>query len=197
VIALQHLGAFLAASALMIVVPGPATLFVLAQDGTRRAALATLGIVAGDVVLIVLAGAGLASLLARWPGLLRALHLGGALYLAWLGWGLWRSRPQHAAAAGTAGGLARAALTTLTNPKPILFFSGFFPLFIASGDGSALASFLALGALFELLNLAWFAALIVGADRARRLVGGPPSRWPLRRLGGLALMACATAMLVA
>ena len=197
-----HLPAFLAAAAAVIVVPGPATLLVAARAGVSRrvAVLATAGIVAGDGLAITLAGTGLAGMAAEAPALMHALRLLGAAWVAYLGVGLLR-------APGAAQTIAPAPATpsrhaflqalgmTLTNPKPMLFFAAFFPLFIAPGTGPSLRAFWRLGSLFEALNLAWFAAVIalagMFARRQRRSGRG------LQRLGGVALLGCAALVLLA
>jgi leucine efflux protein len=199
---LVHLPAFLAAAATVIVVPGPATLLVAARAGVSRrgAAVATAGIVAGDVLAITLAGAGLAGIAAQMPGLIRALRLLGSAWIAWLGVTLLRApraTPGLAPAAvpPSRRAFAQALAMTLTNPKPMLFFAAFFPLFIAPGVGPSLAAFWRLGALFEALNLAWFAAVIALAGAFARRQG--PAGRSLQRLAGAALLGCAALMLVA
>jgi leucine efflux protein len=186
----------------LIALPGPATFFVLgkARESSRQATLAALGIVAGDIVLIGLAGLGLAALLMRWPQLLTAIKLAGAGYLAWLGWALLRPGPQtkrrEIAGDGKAV-LLRGAMITLSNPKPILFFSGFFPLFIPGNSPSVTQDFYLLGAWFEVLNLGYFAALILLLARLRQstqfnqLLNGR-----MDALAGWGLLACSGLLLV-
>jgi len=190
---------FLLASALVIVVPGPATLFVAgrAHASTRAAGAAVAGIVAGDVVLIVLSGLGVAVLVARWPNLLDAVRIVGALYVAWLGIGLLRAAGAPAVAAPAAqrayaGDALRGLLLTLSNPKPILFFAAFFPLFLDPAAVPAMQGYYRLGAWFELLNLTWFALLMLAVRRLRRsdaLAALP--RGLMHRLAGCGLLLCA------
>jgi threonine/homoserine/homoserine lactone efflux protein/nucleoside-diphosphate-sugar epimerase len=192
---IQHLGAFLLAALLVIAVPGPATLFVLGQARAAgsRAALAVAGLVVGDLLLITAAALGLGMLLQQWPAALLALRFSGALYVAWLGLAMVRSAPAaDALPPPSRAAFAPALLLTLLNPKPILFFGAFFPLFLAR-DGSWLAGFMRLGLLFELVNIAWFALLIALATRLRTRL--PAGRW-LSRLGGLGLLGCAALVLV-
>lgn len=140
----------------------------------------------GDLVLILASGLGFASLVARWPLLLLAVKLGGAVYVALLGWELVKpsSCPREGRGSTTheerGGGLgiAKGLLITLTNPKPILFFAAFFPMFIRAGTASILREFLVLGFYFEVLNICYFSALILVVARLRH--------WPIfdRFLGG-------------
>src|SRR3546814_9714056 len=72
----------------IVLLPGPNSMFVLsvaARDGMRRAYRAACGVFVGDLVLMVLAAAGVASLLRAYPQLFFALKWAGAGYLAWLG----------------------------------------------------------------------------------------------------------------
>lgn len=205
---IAHLGAFIAAALLVIVVPGPATLFVLgrARGSRRRALLAVAGLVAGDVALITAAGLGLGALLLQWPAALATLRAIGAAYVAWLGIAMLRSASADAAAgaavddAGSGRACARsfvpALLLTLGNPKPILFFGAFFPLFIEAGSDAWLPAFWTLGALFELLNIAWFATLLAAVALLRRHAALPSGPW-LNRIGGAGLVGCAALVLFA
>lgn len=197
-LATPSLPAFLATSALVILVPGPATLFVIGQAGqsARAAATATLGILLGDVVLILLSGFGFATLLSHWPGLLDGVQIAGALYVGYLGVALLRSDP---AAPSTIAWRARPSATgfliTITNPKPILFFAAFFPLFIPSGAGSYAGSYAALGLWFETLNILYFTTLIMLTRQLKsRFAPAGRSRLPYR-LAGLGLLVCALVIL--
>jgi leucine efflux protein len=203
---LHSLGAFVWAATLVILVPGPATLLVAghAQRGAWDAARVTAGVVTGDLVLITLSGLGFSALMQQWPALGLVLTVAGALYVAWLGWGLWRSRPDatradRASSPMTRGGFAQGLMLTLTNPKPILFFGAFFPLFIDRTDNGAghwMTSFYALGAVFEAINLIYFAVLIGLVARLRRLPAlAGVSRGRLHRVSGGGLMLCAALML--
>ncbi|QPF72586.1 LysE family transporter [Roseateles sp. DAIF2] len=196
----ETLAAFVSAALLVIVVPGPTMLMVLGQlrHSRLRAAAAVAGVVLGDLLLIAAAGLGLSALLQQWPLLLSLLRWGGAAYVAWMGVSMLRAEPGPARAAPAAGGFRAALLLTLVNPKPVLFFAAFFPLFLgaASAPGGAwLSGFLLLGLLFELLNVGCY-ALLIGAAGAlgRRL------RWRaiwVQRASGAALLLCALLVLLA
>lgn len=188
--------AFGVASLLVILVPGPAMLLVLAQLGHSRArAWATVGgLVLGDLVLITAAGLGLASLLRGVPELALALRGVGAAYVAWLGLSELRRPPGAASPAPVEAGqgLRAAVLLTVMNPKPVLFFAAFFPLFLPAGTSEVLPGFLRLGAVFELLNFASYGLLITAAGWVRHRWRAPA--W-LPRASGLALLGCALLVL--
>lgn len=198
----SQLPAFLLAATLVIVVPGPATLYVAgrARHSARSGFLAVLGIVVGDILLITVSGLGFATLVAQWPRLLDVMKFGGGLYIAYLALELLKPQPPSGQAAhGTppAGGFAKALLLTLSNPKPILFFSAFFPGFIDHSAPSAMRSFYLLGVLFEAINLVYFAALIVLVGRLRqsRFVGSGRGTY-LQKLSGVGLLLCSAFVLL-
>lgn len=196
----EQFSAFVAAALLVIIVPGPATLFVLSQarQSTRRAWRAVAGLVLGDLLLISMAAFGLAALLLRWPALLLLLRWGGAAYIAWLGLGLLLARPGAAPKPVPDGGFIKALLITVGNPKPLLLFGAFFPLFIgaqATGPGW-LAQFYLLGGIFELLNIGYFAALLAVLRLWHLPAAAVPWLPRLPRLAGAGLMLCALLMVV-
>ena len=94
-------GAFVVAFWLFLMVPGPGNLVIAtgtAQGGIRGGMAATLGVMAGDQVLIWCALGGVAALLHAYPMAFSGLQWVGAAYLAWLGIRMWRLRPQEAGA---------------------------------------------------------------------------------------------------
>ncbi|MES2153096.1 MAG: LysE family transporter [Pseudomonadota bacterium] len=195
---IAHLPAFLLAAALMILVPGPATLYVAGQVrySTRRGYLATLGIIGGDVILIAFSGLGFATLVHTWPLLLEVIKVCGGLYLAFLGLAMYNS-PAPEAAPGSAGAdsVFQALLVTLTNPKSILFFAAFFPLFIDRSTGTEVQSYYLLGFMFEALNIVYFATVVALVSHLRTLPAA--SRLPLHKLSACALMLCSVFVLTA
>ncbi|MEV6522406.1 LysE family transporter [Longispora sp. NPDC051575] len=141
--------AFLAASGLVIVTPGPDTILVaglVVRSGRRREGLlAAVGMIAGGVVHATLAIAGLALLTRGGSALVTGLRIGGAVLLLLWGLsglhGLVRSRRRGAPEPPAAGPLPAAAplaaglLSTLANPKVALFLLVFLPQFVAPGPG--------------------------------------------------------------
>src|SRR6266566_4656037 len=81
-------GAFVAAIIIFLAIPGPGNLALItstSKGGVRGGLAATLGVIAGDQVLMWLAVAGVAALLAAYPPAFHAVQWAGAAYLAWLG----------------------------------------------------------------------------------------------------------------
>jgi threonine/homoserine/homoserine lactone efflux protein len=190
--------AFAAASFVLLAIPGPTVMLVVAQALARgrRSARATVpGVVLGDATAMTLSLAGAGAVLAASATLFTALKIAGAAYLVWLGIALWR-HPPGAPGPGTAPAPARgdawrlfrqAWIVTALNPKSIVFFVAFVPQFVDPArpflpQVAALeAIFLALAALN---TLAW--ALAAGTLRAR--IGRPLVMRALGRAGGAFLI---------
>lgn len=117
-------------------VPSLSVLTVAARSaalGFRHGALASVEIVVGDLVFILIAIYGLTALAAVMGShFVLIKYLGGA-YLIWLGFVLWRSRPKaddESGKRGASSSFMTGLLTTLGDQKAILFYLGFFPAFI-------------------------------------------------------------------
>lgn len=179
--------AFLLASILLILSPGPGTLAILgAATASRRAGFAALmGTSAGDATLMAAAAIGAATVLAANPTAFALLRYAGGGYLVWLGLKALMSREQGLAVSQpeAGGAFKRSLLVTLLNPKAILFFMAFFPQFVV--PGTPVTAFATLGAVFIALNCAYQACLIFGASRIARHLDEVPhiALWVNRMLG--------------
>ncbi|NUK03383.1 leucine efflux protein LeuE [Streptomyces lunaelactis] len=168
---------YLAGLVLIILLPGPNSLYVLsvaARRGVRTGYTAAAGVWCGDTVLMVLSAAGVASLLQANALLFGIVKFAGAGYLTWLAigmlraaWSLWRTRreltPEHAEPADAAAAerpFRRAFVISLLNPKAILFFIAFFVQFVDPGYAYPALSFVVLGALAQLASFLYLTMLI-------------------------------------
>ncbi|MCP3818935.1 leucine efflux protein LeuE [Streptomyces sp. A3M-1-3] len=174
---------YLAGLVLIILLPGPNSLYVLsvaARRGVRTGYRAAAGVWCGDAVLMVLSAAGVASLLQANALLFGIVKYAGAGYLTWLAlgmlraaWSMWRSRHEPSAevraeepAAPTAERPFRRALViSLLNPKAILFFISFFVQFVDPGYAHPALSFVVLGTLAQAASVLYLSALIFGGTR--------------------------------
>ncbi|GIH51884.1 leucine efflux protein [Microbispora rosea] len=117
---ITNIWTYIAGSFLIILLPGPNSLFVLstaAQRGVRQGYRAAAGVFAGDSVLMFLSAAGVASLLKSTPVLFSIVKYSGAIYLAWIGFGMLRGawRSLRASRDGTAASpMTEAAQVTET-----------------------------------------------------------------------------------
>lgn len=102
--------------------------------GLRHGAAAALGIVAGDMLFILVAVLGLAALASSTDGAMTALKYGGGVYLIWLGVRFWRAGPAQTIPGATSSRLSSSFLAglllTLGDHKAILFYFVFFPAFV-------------------------------------------------------------------
>jgi threonine/homoserine/homoserine lactone efflux protein len=194
---LSTLALFCVAALALIVVPGPAVTYIVAQsvDKGRRAGLVSvLGIGLGGLVHVAAAAIGLSALLASSATAFTAVKLLGAAYLIALGlrqlYG--RDREPDVQAELAPGGaaparrlLAHGVVVNVLNPKTALFFLAFLPQFVDPALGSAALQVAVLGGVFVVLAVisdslyALLAAALADtlrrserARRIRRLVSG-------------------------
>ena len=130
--------AFTAASAVLLVIPGPTILLVVSYalgQGWRTALPMAVGVALGDFTAMTLSLLGSAPLLAASATLFTVLKWVGAAYLVWLGIKLWRAggaldaKPRTDAVSSPKM-LGHAWLVTALNPKGLTFFVAFLPQFI-------------------------------------------------------------------
>jgi homoserine/homoserine lactone efflux protein len=187
--------AFAAATAVLLVIPGPTILLVISYalgQGLRTAIPVAVGVVLGDLTAMTLSLLGVGALLAASAPLFTVLKWIGAAYLVWLGIQLWRAggrleatpRKDHAPAGRMLG---HAWVVTVLNPKGLTFFIAFLPQFI---DRSAdfWTQMLILEATF--ISLAFINAIGYGlvASRARTLVHSERAVSIFNRIGGTLLV---------
>jgi len=187
-------GAFCLAILIFLALPGPGTFALLTatgKAGMRGGAAATAGVILGDQVLLWLAVAGVSALLAAHPAVFRFVQWGGAAYLAWIGLRLLLAREGAPPIVRMHTGryLRQAFLITLLNPKAIVFYMAFFPLFIDPATHRGLPTFAVMAVTIAGITAAYCLLLCRFADvlavrlRAhRRLAKG------LERLAGVFLI---------
>ncbi|MGV9243166.1 leucine efflux protein LeuE [Streptomyces sp. NPDC003710] len=173
---------YLAGLVLIVLLPGPNSLYVLsvaARRGVRAGYTAAAGVWCGDTVLMTLSAAGVASLLKANVVLFGIVKYAGAGYLTWLAigmlraaWTMWRTRREKSpevAPAATATAVERpyrrALVISLFNPKAILFFVAFFVQFVDPGYAYPALSFVVLGAFAQLASFLYLTALIFSGTR--------------------------------
>jgi leucine efflux protein len=163
-------GAFCAAILVFLALPGPGTFALLtstARGGFRAGAAATGGLIVGDQVLMWLAVAGVAALLAAHPVLFKGVQYLGAAYLVWIGLKLIFARADGAANPVNIQPRAyfrQALWITLLNPKAIVFYMAFFPLFIDPATHQGLPTFLAMAATIAAITAAYCLTLCAFAQ---------------------------------
>ena len=184
--------------ALLAALPSTSVVAVTAQSaayGFRHGAAVSAGVVAGDLIYILLALFGLALLVDAMGGMVDAIRYLGGLYLIWLGLRLWRSVPaedgfgeQSGHAPSLRSGFATGLLITLGDQKAVLFYLGFLPAFMDLGFLGALdAAVIALVAVLAVGGVKLMYAAAVA--RARTLFGTRASRLLNRLAAGVMVAA--------
>jgi threonine/homoserine/homoserine lactone efflux protein len=187
-------GAFVAAIVLFLAIPGPGNLALItstSKGGIAGGMAATLGVIAGDQVLMWLAVAGVAAVLSTYPAAFTAVQWLGAVYLAWLGWKMVVAKPGDAPVLHIRPQqyFQQALVITLLNPKAIVFYMAFFPLFVNPEHHLGMVSFAVMAATIAALTflyglgMALLTHLLAERMRANPLIG----RW-LEKLAGIFLI---------
>src|SRR5688500_11849699 len=170
---------FSAAALALIVVPGPAVLYIVAQSidrGRLAGVVSALGVAVGGLVHVTAATIGLSSLLVSSATAFSVVKYAGAAYL--IGMGLWtiaRRRDEEPAAAPSERRLRRrfwqGVIVNVLNPKTALFFLAFLPQFVDPAGGSAAAQLAVLGLVFVALAVTsdclWALAAGTASERLR------------------------------
>jgi len=161
-----------AATIVFLMLPGPGTFCVLTGVG-RRGFAALFGLMLGDAALMLLAAIGVAALLQANLLLFKGMQYLGAAYLAYLGFKLLTSKEEKGNAVvpfSNAADFRRGFLVTLINPKAIVFYMAFFPLFIDPAMHRGAVTFLSMGAIISTCTLFFGSVLVlVGNAAAKRL----------------------------
>lgn len=181
-IGILNLWTYLAGVVVVILLPGPNSLYVLAvaaQRGVRQGYAAACGVFLGDTVLMTLAAAGVASLLHTQPALFFVVKYLGAAYLCWMGLNMLRGAIANARAARQKSDAAvvapkqvdadhpfkRALFISLLNPKAILFCVSFFIQFVDPGYAYPAVSFAVLGVIVQTCSFLYLSTLILAGYR--------------------------------
>jgi leucine efflux protein len=155
---------FIVAAVAVVLAPGPGSLFVArnaALSGVGAGIRAMLGIMLGDTCLIALSFFGISALFVAHPALFHVVRLLGACYLIYLGIiSLIRSQGEGAERQERSSVPFRKAFTiTLLNPKAVLFFTAFFPLFIENPVGGLFIKYACLALIFMVLSATYLMIL--------------------------------------
>jgi threonine/homoserine/homoserine lactone efflux protein len=167
--------AFVAAVLVFLALPGPGTFTLLTatgKGGFRAGAAATFGLMLGDQVLMWLAALGVAAVLQGHQVLFKALQYAGAGYIVFIGLRLAFCRGGDAQPIRIHPGryFRQALWITLLNPKAIVFYMAFFPLFIDPQTQMGAITFAAMAVTIAALSVAYFLTLVACAHAVTALV---------------------------
>lgn len=194
---------FALAALALVITPGPNMVYLISRSvtqGKKAGVISLVGVISGFVFHIVMASAGITTMLLAVPFayvMLKILGVGYLLYLAYQAIGpnsknifeiqyeLPGDRPRKLFSIGF--------LTNVLNPKVALFYVSFFPLFIKSGHGSIMSQSLQLGATHIIICFSVHFVIIMMASKAAQFFAGKPSWIKLQKwfmasiLAGLAV----------
>lgn len=168
----ETLAAYLAATLLVVIAPGPDNILALSRglsQGRTAAALSSLGAGLGILFHTLAATLGLTLVIQASPAAFWAVKLAGAAYLLWLGFKALTSRKliafTPAARQSPLRVFATGLFSNVLNPKPGLFVLAFIPQFVSAGRGSVSTQMLVYGAIFGVLTALVFSLLGCSAAR--------------------------------
>lgn len=186
--------AFIIAIIIFLAIPGPGNLALItstSKGGILGGLAATLGVIAGDQVLMWLAVAGVAALLSAYPTAFNAVQWLGAAYLAWLGFKLLTAKPGGKPVLNIQPRhyFKQAMMITFLNPKAIVFYMAFFPLFVDPVKQQGLLTYAVMAATIAALTFAYgLTATLISHFMAERIRANPRATGVLHKLAGIFLI---------
>lgn len=196
----ESIAAFVVASALLSIAPGPDNIFVLMQAalyGKKRGVLVTLGLCTGLIVHTTAVAFGVAAIFQTSMLAFTILKILGAIYLAYLAWQAFRASATRLESPGShvrsLGELyRRGIIMNVTNPKVALFFLAFLPQFALPENGVLAPQIFMLGGLFIVVALVIFSAIAIAAGSLGGwLQRSPKAQVYLNRIAGTVFAALA------
>jgi threonine/homoserine/homoserine lactone efflux protein len=187
--------AFVAASAVLLAIPGPTVLLMISYalgHGKRSATATVAGVALGDFTAMTASMLGLGALLATSATLFTVMKWVGAAYLIYLGVKLWRAPVASNEAPSEVVSVARERslriflhtyVVTALNPKSIIFFVAFLPQFLNHAQPVAF-QMVVFEATFLMLATANAAAYSLMASMARKTIRKPSVQRAVNRTGG-------------
>ncbi len=185
---------FVFAIVVFLLIPGPGNLALMAstsRGGIAGGLGATLGVIAGDQILLWAAVAGVSAVMVAYPSAFHAVQWLGAAYLTWLGLKMLLAQP---------GGspilrilphhyMRQALLITLLNPKAIVFYMAFFPLFVDPATHQGVKTFAVMAATIATLTFLYgLVAVLLTYFLAARLRAHPKISATLEKVAGVFLI---------
>ncbi|MCP3664551.1 MAG: LysE family translocator [Gammaproteobacteria bacterium] len=182
---------FFLAILIFSVTPGPGVFAILARAMTQGASACfnlALGMAISDIIYLVLACYGLATIAEHWGGLFTLIRIVGAIYLIYLGWKMWHAHKQAPVSESDQNSdqlmsFMQGFLISASNPKVILFYIAFLPTFMdlsaLSANDITVASLITLAAL--MLGLM---SIAVSASWARSKLQSERAMKGLNRVAG-------------
>jgi threonine/homoserine/homoserine lactone efflux protein len=187
-------GTFVVTVIVFLAIPGPGNLALVtstSKGGMAGGLAATLGVILGDQVLMWSAVAGVAALLLAYPDAFSAVQWFGAAYLTWLGVRMLLAKPGAAPVINIKPRhyLRQALMITLLNPKAILFYMAFFPLFVDPVRQQGLVTYAFMAATIATLTFLYgLGATLLTHFLAERVRANPMIGRTLTKVAGIFLV---------
>ena len=187
-------GAFVIAIILFLLIPGPGNLALITstgKGGIRGGLGATFGVIAGDQVLLWAAVAGVSAVMLAYPSAFHVVQWVGAAYLAWMGWKMFRARSGDVPILRIKAGhyFRQALLITLLNPKAIVFYLAFFPLFVDPARHQGWKTFAVMAATVATLTFLYgLTSVLLTFYLAERIRANPKISGLLNKMAGVFLI---------
>lgn len=186
--------AFVVAFIILLAIPGPGNLALIlstGKGGIRGGLASTFGIIFGDQVLLWLAVAGVAALLKAYPAAFHVVQWLGAAYLIYIGLRMILAKPGAAPMLDIKPRqyLWQTLVITVFNPKAIIFYMAFFPLFIDPQRHQGLITFGFMAVTIMALTFLYGLLIVLLTHfLAERMRANPRIARVLEKLAGLCLV---------
>jgi leucine efflux protein len=192
---IQDYWAFVIAVIVFLAIPGPGNLAIItstSKGGILGGLAATFGVIAGDQVLMWLAVAGVAALLAAHPSVFAVVQYAGAAYLAYLGMKMILAKEGDAPILHMEARqyFKQSVWITLLNPKAIVFYMAFFPLFVDPARHQGMLTFGVMAITIAVLTFIYcFCVALITHSAAERMRANPRVTGWLNKIAGMMLVA--------
>ena len=187
-------GQYAATIVLFLLVPGPGNLALITsttKGGIRGGFGSIFGVMVGDQILMWLAIAGVAAVMSAYPSAFAAVQWVGAAYLAWLGFKMLLAKPGSAPVLDIKPHhfFNQSLVITLFNPKAIMFYMAFFPLFIDPAHHQGMTTYLAMTITSSVIMFCYgLASVMLTKTLAERFRANPVLGRALEKLAGVCLV---------
>ncbi len=185
---------FCVAIIVFLLIPGPGNLALItstSKGGIKGGLGATFGVIAGDQVLLWAAVAGVSAVMAAYPTAFHIVQWVGAVYLAWLGIKMLTTQPGDAPILQIKPRhyFRQALLITLLNPKAIVFYMAFFPLFVDPAKHQGTVTFGVMAATIAVLTFLYgLTSVMLTTFFAERIRANPKISSFLNKAAGVFLI---------
>ena len=185
---------FVIAIIVFLLIPGPGNIALItstSKGGIAGGLGATFGVIAGDQVLLWAAVAGVSAVMTAYPTAFHVVQWAGAVYLAWLGIKMLTTQPGDAPILQIKPRhyFRQALIITLLNPKAIVFYMAFFPLFVDPEAHQGMTTFGVMAATIAVLTFLYgLTSVLLTTFFAERIRANPKISGFLNKAAGIFLI---------